>query len=94
MRLSPKWGWFAAFTAVFAVCAAFVFWGTWSTDMAPVMPDCPTSYPVHWFREWLCGWLESGKFAPAEAMNWIGSPYIWTEFQYAFAAYMSALGLA
>jgi len=93
MRLSPKWGWFAAFTAVFAVCAAYVFWGTWSPEMAPVMPDCPTSYPVHWFRAWLVGWLENGKFAPAEAINWIGSPYIWTEFQYAFAAYMSALGM-
>ena len=90
MRLSPKWGWFAAFTAVFAVCAAVVFWGTWSTEMAPVMPDCPTSYPVHWFRAWLVGWLENGKFAPAEAINWIGSPYIWTEFQYAFAAYIAS----
>ena len=93
MRVNPKWGWFAAFTAVFAVCAAVVFWGTWSPEMAPVMPDCPTSYPVHWFRAWLVGWLENGKFAPAEAINWIGSPYIWTEFQYAFAAYMSALGM-
>ena len=90
----PKVIWFAAFTAVFAVCAAFIFWGTWSPEMAPVMPDCPTSYPVHWFRAWLVGWLENGKFAPAEAINWIGSPYIWTEFQYAFAAYMSALGMA
>ena len=93
MRLSPKWGWFAAFTAVFAVCAAYVFWGTWSPEMAPVMPDCPTSYPTHWFRARLVSWLENGKFAPAEAINWIGSPYIWTEFQYAFAAYMAALGM-
>ena len=93
MRINPKWGWFAAFTAVFAVCAAVVFWGTWSTEMAPVMPDCPTSYSTYWFRDFLRGWLENGKFAPAEAINWIGSPYIWTEFQYAFAAYMSALGM-
>ena len=93
MRLNPKWGWFAAFTAVFAVCAAYVFWGTWSPSMAPVMPDCATSYPTHWFREFLRGWLENGKFAPAEAINWIGSPYLWTEFQYAFAAYMAGLGL-
>ena len=93
MRVNPKWGWFAAFTAVFAVCAAVVFWGTWSTEMAPVMPDCPTSYSTYWFRDFLRGWLENGKFAPAEAINWIGSPYIWTEFQYAFAAYMSALGM-
>lgn len=93
MRLSPKWGWFAAFTAVFAVCAAFVFWGTWSPEMAPVMPDCQTSYPTHWFRARLVSWLENGKFTPSEAINWIGSPYIWTEFQYAFAAFMAALGM-
>ena len=89
----PKVIWFAAFTAVFAVCAAFVFWGTWSPEMAPVMPDCPTSYSTYWFREWLRVWFENGKFAPAEVINWIGSPYIWTEFQYAFAAYMAALGM-
>lgn len=94
MRLSPKWGWFAAFTAVFAVCAAVVFWGTWSPEMAPVMPDCPTSYPTHWFRARLVSWLENGKFTPSEALNWIGSPYIWTEFQYAFAAFMAALGMS
>ncbi len=89
----PKVIWFAAFTAVFAVCAAFVFWGTWSPEMAPVMPDCPTSYSTYWFRDWLRAWLENGKFAPAQVINWIGSPYLWTEFQYAFAAYMSALGM-
>ena len=89
----PKVIWFAAFTAVFAVCAAFVFWGTWSPEMAPVMPDCATSYSTYWFRDWLRSWLENGKFAPAEAINWIGSPYLWTEFQYAFAAFMSALGM-
>lgn len=94
MRLSPKWGWFAAFTAVFAVCAAVVFWGTWSPEMAPVMPDCPTSYSTYWFRDWLRAWLENGKFAPAQMINWIGSPYLWTEFQYAFAAFMAALGMA
>ena len=89
----PKVIWFAAFTAVFAVCAAYVFWGTWSPEMAPVMPDCPTSYSTYWFRDWLRAWLENGKFAPAQVINWIGSPYLWTEFQYAFAAYMSALGM-
>ena len=93
MLRRPRLAWFLAFTALFAVLAGFVFWGTWSTEMAPVMPDCPTSYSVHWFREWLRGWLENGKFAPAEAINWIGSPYLWTEFQYAFAAYMAALGM-
>ena len=93
MRLRPKHAWLLAFAAVFAALAGFVFWGTWSPEMAPVMPDCPTSYSTYWFRDWLRGWLENGKFAPAEAINWIGSPYLWTEFQYAFAAFMSALGM-
>ncbi len=93
MRLRPKHYWFLAFAAVFAALAGFVFWGTWSPEMAPVMPDCATSYSTYWFRDWLRGWLENGKFAPAEAINWIGSPYLWTEFQYAFAAFMSALGM-
>ena len=61
--------------------------------MVPVMPDCPTSYSTYWFRDWLRGWLENGKFVPATVINWIGSPYLWTEFQYAFAAFMSALGM-
>ena len=93
MRLRPKHYWFLAFAAVFAALAGFVFWGTWSPEMAPVMPDCPTSYSTYWFRDWLRAWLENGKFAPAQVINWIGSPYLWTEFQYAFAAYMSALGM-
>jgi len=93
MRLRPKHYWFLAFAAVFAALAGFVFWGTWSPEMAPVMPDCATSYSTYWFRDWLRGWLETGKFAPAEAINWIGSPYLWTEFQYAFAAFMAALGM-
>ena len=93
MRLRPKHYWFLAFVAVFAALVGFVFWGTWSPEMAPVMPDCPTSYSTYWFRDWLRAWLENGKFAPAQVINWIGSPYLWTEFQYAFAAYMSALGM-
>ena len=39
MRLKPKYAWFLAFTAVFAALAGFVFWGTWSLDTVPVMPD-------------------------------------------------------
>ena len=93
MRLRPKHAWFLAFVAIFAALAGFVFWGTWSPEMVPVMPDCPTSYSTYWFRDWLRGWLENGKFVPATVINWIGSPYLWTEFQYAFAAFMSALGM-
>ena len=94
MRLNPKRGWFAAFTAVFAVCAAYVFWGTWSTDIAPVMPDCPTFYPPDWFRRWVVEWLDSGKFAPHDLKNFIGTPFFWQELQYALALYCAGLGLA
>ncbi|MBQ8125412.1 MAG: hypothetical protein IJ173_05920 [Kiritimatiellae bacterium] len=94
MRLNPKRGWFAAFTALFAVCAAYVFWGTWSTGMAPVMPDCATFYPPDWFRRWVVGWLENGKFAPHDLKNFIGTPFFWQELQYALALYCAGLGLA
>ena len=30
---------FAAFTAIFAVLAAIVFWGTWSPSVAFIAPD-------------------------------------------------------
>ena len=46
MRIGRAWGWFAGFTAVFAALAAYVFWGTWSLDVVPVMPDATTTYPA------------------------------------------------
>ena len=42
-RVGPRLGWFLGFSAAFAALAAFVFWGTWSPDVAPVMPDSPTT---------------------------------------------------
>ena len=42
--MKSKHCWFLGFTAVFAALAGFVFWGTWSMDFAPVMPDCPFVY--------------------------------------------------
>ena len=88
--------WFAAFTAVFAVCAAFALWGTWSLDFVPVMPDCNTN-----FRGWtssvegfIRNWITTGKFVPDDLKVFIASPWVWVELQYVLAAYFAALGMA
>ena len=94
MPLKPKQAWFLAFTAVFAVLAGFVFWGTWSTDVAPVMPDCPVSYPSNWFYSWFRGWMASGKFVPGDLKWFLGTPYFWQELQYVLALYCAGLGMA
>lgn len=98
-RRSVRIAWFAAFTAVFAALAAFVFWGTWSCDAAPVMPDCPTVHPTAWseaLRATLRKFMTSGKFIPSDIL-WDGllvSPYFCQELKYAFALYCAGLGLA
>lgn len=93
MRLKEKHVWFLAFTAVYAALAGFVFWGTWSPDFAPVMPDCPTQYSPHWFTEWWNNWRLCGKFVPGDLKIFLGSPYYWQELQYAIAVYCAALGM-
>ena len=94
MKLNEKWGWFLGFTAVFAALAGFVFWGTWSTDFAPVMPDCPIVYGPDYAMGTLRGMFVSGKFVPADVCKFLGSPYFWQELQYALALYCAALGMA
>ena len=86
---------FTAFTAVFAVGAAIVFWGTWSLDVVPIMPDARTDWPASGYvGEWFRGWLANGKFVPGDVINFLGSPYFWQELKYVLAVYCSALGLA
>ena len=94
MKLLAKHVWFLAFTAVFAALAGFVFWGTWSPDVAPVMPDCATTHSANWISDWIRGFCENGKFVPDDLKVFLCSPYYLQEFQYAFAAYCAALGLA
>jgi len=97
LHLREKVGWFLAFTAAFAVLAGFVFWGTWSLDVLPVMPDCRTTYPATtaaYIGEWLRGWMTNGKFAPDDIKVFLGSPWFWQELQYALAGYFAALGVA
>ena len=94
MKLNERWGWFLGFTAVFAVLAAWVFWGAWSTDFAPVMPDNPIVHGFESMTDHLRGVLESGKFVPADICAYLGSPYFWQELKYVFALYCAALGMA
>ena len=94
MKLNEKWGWFLGFTAVFAALAGFVFWGTWSLDFAPVMPDCPFMYGPGYAAGVFRGMFESGKAVPADVYRFLGLPYFWQELQYALALYCAALGMA
>lgn len=99
MRLNPSCRWFLAFTAAFAVLAGFVFWGTWSLDFVPVMPDDSINRPLSYgdvLSDWLRGFLTHGKFHPGDLL-WSGlliSPYFCQELKYAASLYFAALGIA
>ena len=92
MRIGRAWGWFAGFTAVFAALAAYVFWGTWSLDVVPVMPDATTTYPADQVARSFRGLLESGRFIPFDLVGFLGSPYFWQELKFVLALYLAALG--
>ena len=89
----------AAFSAAFVALAAFVFWGTWSPDCAPVMPDCPIVHSTVYadaLQGVLRKFLSQGKFVPSDVL-WDGllvSPYFCQELKYAVALYCAGLGLA
>ena len=96
MKLGPKAAWFAAYAALFAVCAAFVFWGTWSTGVSPVMPDCPISHPEGWWANvsaFLREWLKTGLFSPDDVKAFAGAPYFLQELQYAVPAFLAGLAI-
>lgn len=95
MRLKPAQAYFLAFTALFAVLAGFVFWGTWSLSACPVMPDAQMFFHESGYvADFLRDRIASGKFVPWDLTAFVGSPYLWQELQYALAAYFAALGLA
>ena len=88
---------FVFFTAVFVSLAAYVFWGTWSTAVAPVMPDSPTACPLDYgtrVSRWLSGWLQNGRFIPTDVSVFLISPYVWHELQYVSGIFFAALGMA
>ena len=84
---------FLAFTALYAVCMAFIFWGTWSLDKAPVEPDNATTYAINDGAKWFADVCAGGRFIPSDLMHVIGGMYFWQELQYALAAYLAALGV-
>ena len=92
--LHAKRLWFLGYTAVFALLVAFVFWGTWSTNVAPVMPDCPIVYAPTWFADFWARWTVDGRFGPHNLTVFLGTPYFWQEFQYALCVYLAGLAAA
>ena len=85
---------FLAFTGLYAACMAFIFWGTWSPDKAPVEPDNPITYAINDGAKWLAEVCAGGRFIPTDLMHVVGGMYFWQELQYALAAYLAALGVA
>ena len=98
-KLNPKWLWFAGFSALFAALAAHVFWGAWSTDFAPVMPDDSITHPTSAAGVWADYFrnvFTTFKIQPADVL-WSGllvSPYFCQELKYAVALFCASLGLA
>ena len=84
---------FLAFTGLYAACMAFIFWGTWALDRAPVEPDNAIFYPIDDAARWFAGVCAGGRFVPSDLMHVVGGMYFWQELQYALAAYHAALGV-
>jgi len=90
--------WLGAFTGVFAVLAAYVFWGTWSSDVAPVMPDDSVWHPIA-YAEQFAGFVR--RIVAGEAFSpimvfWNGAlpQYGIQEFKYVVGLFLSGLALA
>ena len=99
MRISPRWGWFLAFTAVFAVLAAFVFWGCWSVCVTFVAPDDPISFLTAYddiVTSWWNGFLTTGMMQPTDILwsGLLGNPLFCRELKYVVSIYCAALGMA
>lgn len=97
----PKWRYlpFAAFTAAFAVLAAIVFWGTWSTSVTFVSPDDGVAFPLTYgdtLQRWWNGFLTSGKILPTDIVwsGLLGGPHFCRELKYASAVYLAAFALS
>ena len=95
----PKVIWFAAFTAVFAVCAAIVFWGSWGPNMGFVAPDNDIFFP-HSYSDTLLNWWNmfatTGKAHPFDVLwsGLIGSSLTCCQLRYVVSSYCGALAMA
>lgn len=90
---------FAAFTAVFAVLAAIVFWGAWSPNVAIYAPDDGYVFSLSYAdtcQRWLNNFVTTGKAHPLDLLwsGLLGSPMFTAELRYAVPLYLSALALA
>lgn len=90
---------FAAFTALFAVLAAIVFWGTWGTSVSFVSPDDPASFPLSYADTWTAWWngfLVKGRILPTDLIwkGLLGGEYFCREIKYASGIYLAGLALA
>ena len=99
MRISPKWGWFLGFSAVFAALVAFVFWGCWATGVTFIAPDDTPSFLTAYddiFYSWWNGFLKTGRMLPTDILwsGLLGTPLFCRELKYAVAIYCAALGMA
>ena len=99
MRISPRWGWFLAFTAVFAAGAGFVFWGCWSTAVTFIAPDDGINFRTSYgdiLTGWWNGFLTTGRMQPTDILwsGLLGSPLFCRELKYVVSIYCAALGMA
>ena len=83
---------FLLLTGLYAVCMAYVFWGAWGLDRAPVSPDMAVVFPVDHVARWFSALCAGGRFIPSDLMNVVGGMYVWQELQFALAGYLAALG--
>ncbi len=85
---------FCAYTFVYAVCSAVVFWGTWSLDKAAIEPDQPITYPIDFISRRIADICNGTPFVIGDLRFLFGGPYFWQELQYAFACFLAGLGVA
>ena len=90
---------FLAFTAAFALLAAYVFWGCWPVGVTFVSPDDGIDFHTSYgdvLAAWVGRFCASGKVVPTDVFwsGLAGSPLFCRELKYASAAYFAGLGLA
>ena len=98
-RVGLKWGMFLAFTAAFAVLAAFVFWGCWSSCVTFISPDDGDNFRTSYgdiLTGWWNGFLTTGRMQPTDILwsGLLGTPLFCRELKYVVSIYCAALGMA